>query len=227
MGEMIEFSSNGGSDRGYLALPESGNGPGIIVIQEWWGLVPHIEDVCERFADEGFVALAPDLYHGRTTTEPDEAAKLAMGLQVGQAAKDLSGAVEELMARSSSECVGVVGFCMGGGLALVLGAERDDAVGAVVLFYGSLHWEDVSLDWSRLSAPVLGHFAELDESAGPEWVAELSRRLSEAGNDDVTTFTYPGTQHAFFNDERPEVYDPEAAELAWGRTLQFVRRTLA
>src|SRR5579885_1024516 len=118
MGEIIEFPSNGGTASGYLATPgEGGAGPGVLVIQEWWGLVDHIKAVADRFAREGFVALAPDLYHGRSTTEPDEAGKLMMTLNMEQAAKELGGAIDELARRSSTEKVGVIGFCMGGGLA--------------------------------------------------------------------------------------------------------------
>src|ERR1700694_2738367 len=114
MGEMIEFPSNGSTGQGYLATPSSGTGPGVVVIQEWWGLVDHIKDVCERFAREGFVALAPDLYHGKKTTEPDEAQKMMMVMEIEQAAKDMSGAVDALASRSSGDKLGVVGFCMGG-----------------------------------------------------------------------------------------------------------------
>src|ERR1700722_7282426 len=101
MGEMINFPSNGSEGQGYLAVPPSGHGPGIVVIQEWWGLVPHIKNVCDRFAAEGFVALAPDLYRGKQVSEPDEAAKEMMALQLERAAKDMSGAVDEVQRRSS------------------------------------------------------------------------------------------------------------------------------
>src|SRR5579872_7459455 len=133
MGDIIEFASNGGTAQGYLATPaDGGTGPGVVVIQEWWGLVPHIKSVADRFAREGLVALAPDLYHGTSVSEPDEAAKLAMALNMAQAAKDLSGAVDETLRRASTERVGVVGFCMGGGLALLLATQRPDAIGACV-----------------------------------------------------------------------------------------------
>src|SRR6266545_2583517 len=101
-GQMVEFSSNGGTSRGYLANAASGRGPGVIVIQEWWGLVDHIKDVADRFAREGFTALAPDLYHGETTTAPDEAGRLMMALNIDQAAKDLRGAVDYLLAQPST-----------------------------------------------------------------------------------------------------------------------------
>jgi carboxymethylenebutenolidase len=227
MGEMIEFASNGKTATGYLATPSAGTGPGVIVIQEWWGLVPHIKDVCDRFAAEGFVALAPDLYHGKETSEPDEAGKLMMALQMSQVAKDLSGAVDAVAKRSSGSGVGVIGFCMGGGLALVIGSERPDLVRAVVPFYGAIPWEEAPVDYSALRGAVLGHYAEKDGWATPEAAASLESSLREAGNTDVTIHIYPGTDHAFFNDERPEVYDEAASRLAFQRTIDFLRSHLS
>src|ERR1700753_1774432 len=139
MGESVSFPSNGSSAEGYLATAAGGSGgPGVIVIQEWWGLVPHIRDVVDRFAGAGFTALAPDLYHGETTTEPDEAGKLMMALNMGQAAKDISGAVDYLLSRdeTTSEHVGIVGYCMGGGLALYAATIRPDAIKATAPYYG-------------------------------------------------------------------------------------------
>src|SRR4051794_23382558 len=133
MGEIVEFPSNGATAGGYLATPD-GAGLPLIVIQEWWGLVPHIKDVCDRFAAEGFTALAPDLYHGASAAEPDEAGKLMMALNTAQAARDMSGAVTYLQGHEATrgDGVGVTGFCMGGGLALVLACERPDAIKACV-----------------------------------------------------------------------------------------------
>ncbi len=227
MGEMIEFPSNGGTGEGYLATPEGGSGPGVVVIQEWWGLVDHIKDVCDRLAAAGFVALAPDLYHGTQVSEPDEAGKEMMSLQLEQAAKDMSGAVDAVQERASGRGVGVVGFCMGGGLALVLGARRSDAVSAVVPFYGASPWQDAQPDYTAVRGAVLGHYAGEDEWASPEVARQLADDLRAGGNDDVTVHVYEGTQHAFFNDTRPEVYDAEASALAWDRTLQFLRSHLS
>ena len=227
MGELIEYPSDGTSGQGYLAIAEGGTGPGVVVVQEWWGLVPHIEDLCDRFAAEGFLALAPDFYHGKATTEPDEAGKLMMAMELPKAAKDFSGAVDVLLERSGRQSVGAVGFCMGGGLALVLATQRPDAVHAVVPFYGLIPWPEAQPDWSALDAAVLGHFAENDGFASAEYVAQLEASLRDAGNDDVTTYVYPGTEHAFFNDTRPEVYDAAASRLAWERTLEFLRARLA
>jgi carboxymethylenebutenolidase len=117
-GKMVEFPSNGTKTTGYLATPAAGKGPGVIVIQEWWGLVGHIKKVCDRFAAEGFTALAPDLYHGKTASEPDEAGKLFMALNIAQAENDLNAAITDLKPHSSTAKLGVVGFCMGGQLAL-------------------------------------------------------------------------------------------------------------
>src|SRR5262245_45491124 len=123
-GTMIDFQSNGGTTQGYLATPAGGKGPGLLVIQEWWGLVGHIKKVCDRFAGEGFSALAPDMYHGQTASEPDTAGKLLMALNIAQAEKDLRGATKALKEHSSTAKIGVVGYCMGGQAAL-FAAELD------------------------------------------------------------------------------------------------------
>jgi len=222
---MIEFPSNGSTDEGYLAAPADGRGPGVVVIQEWWGLVDHIKQVCDRLAAEGFVALAPDLYHGKQVAEPDEAGKLMMALELDRAAKDMSGAVDEVASRSTGTGVGVIGFCMGGGLALLVAAQRPDKVRAVVPFYGVLP-PGVHLDYAALSGAVLGHYAGKDTSASPDAARGLVRTLREAGNNDVAIHIYPDSDHAFFNDTRPEVYDADASELAWQRTLEFLNSHL-
>ena len=223
-GEMIEFQSNGGTARGYLSVPESGRGPGVIVIQEWWGLVPHIRDVADRFAREGFVALAPDLYHGDVARSPDEAGKLMMALNIGQAEKDLRGAVRHLLAHEATEGggVGTVGFCMGGVLSLYA-ASKNEQVAACVVFYG-VH-PKVEPDFAALRAPVLGLYADRDQFVPPEAVRALEEKVRAHGKS-IETHTYAGTDHAFFNDTRPEVYDPEAAADAWRRTVEFLRRHL-
>ena len=223
MGEMIEFPSNGGTAQGYVA---GEGGLPLVVIQEWWGLVPHIKDVCDRFAAEGFVALAPDLYHGESTTEPDEAGKLMMALNIQQAAKDMSGAVDEVAGRAGSDEVGVTGFCMGGGLALVLAANRPDKVKAVVPWYGLIPWPDAQPDWSTLDAAVLGHYAELDGFFNPAAVADLQSTLDAAGKE-AELIVHPGVDHAFFNDTRPEVHDPSTSAAAFAQTVEFLRSRLS
>jgi carboxymethylenebutenolidase len=225
MGSIVEFASNGGTAQGYLATPEGGGGIPVVVIQEWWGLVPHIQDVCDRFAAEGFGALAPDLYHGETTTEPDEAGKLMMALNVGQAAKDMSGAVAKVQEASGREAVGVVGFCMGGGLALVLAAHRPDAVKACAPFYGLIPWEGAQPDWSTLDAAIQGHYAENDGFFGPDQVKALQDQFLAVGKH-ADLYIHPGCDHAFFNDSRPEVYDQETAERTWAESLSFLRGAL-
>ena len=227
MGEMVEFPSSRTTVGGYLATPEAGAGPGLVVIQEWWGLVDHIKDVCDRFAAEGFSALAPDLYHGATTTEPDEAGKLMMAMDIEQAARDMAGAVDYLAAHESvrGRGVGVIGFCMGGGLALWLATLRPDQVRAAVTFYGVIPWEAAQPHWSTLTAAVQGHYAENDSSASPEHVAALESRLKDLGVD-VEMFVYPATHHGFFNDTRADAHDEDAARQAWIRTLEFLRRHL-
>jgi len=222
---MIEFPSNGSTTPGYLALPEGGSGPGVVVIQEWWGLVDHIKDVCDRFAAEGFVALAPDLYHGATTTEPDEAGKAMMAMKMDQAALDMSGAVDEVARRSSSVRVGVIGFCMGGGLALVLATKRPDKVGAVVACYGIIPWADAQPDYSAMTATALIHIGEKDDYFTPEAGEALATQLRELGKE-VEMHVYPGADHAFFNDTRPEVYDAGAAAQLWERSLSLFRSRL-
>lgn len=224
MGEMVQFRSNGGETDGYLAIPESRSGPGVIVIQEWWGLVDHINDVCDRFAAEGFVALAPDLYHGKTTKSPDEAGKLMMALRIDEAEKDLSGAIEFLATNDSttSKKAGVVGFCMGGALALYT-ATKNPHVGACVVFYGG--HPNVKPDLPNLHAPVLGLYAEKDGFVTPDSVRQLESKLRELGKP-FEAIIYPETDHAFFNDTRREVYNAEAAADAWRRTLEFLRKHL-
>ena len=225
MGEMIEFPSNGETAQGYLALPESGGGLPLVVIQEWWGLVPHIEDVCDRFAAEGFVALAPDLYRGETTTEPDEAGKLMMAMNLEQAGKDMSGAVDKVAEVAGSDRVGVTGFCMGGGLALILAAQRPDKVKAVVPWYGLIPWAGAEPDYSRLDAAVLGHYAEEDDYFTPDKAAALEAKLHDLGKE-ADLHVHPGAGHAFFNDTRPEVYDAGESSIAFARTVELFRSTL-
>jgi carboxymethylenebutenolidase len=226
MGEMVDFPSNGGTASGYLATPGGGGGLPLVVIQEWWGLVPHIKDVCDRFAAAGFAAVAPDLYHGESTTEPDEAGKLMMALNIQQAGRDMSGAVSLVQDVTGKQFVGVTGFCMGGGLALVLATQRPDAVAAVVPWYGLIPWPDAQPDWSALTASVLGHYAADDDFFGPALVAELQETLDSLGKD-AELKVHPGVGHAFFNDTRPEVYDKATADAAFAETVAFLEGILS
>jgi carboxymethylenebutenolidase len=212
MGQRNEF--------GYLATPKSGKGPAVVVIQEWWGLVRHIEDVCDRFADEGFLACAPDLFHGKTTKSPDEAGKLAMELDAERAANEIAAAGANLLSRPecTSKTYGVVGFCMGGGLAKFV-ATRDANVGAAISFYGG--FKKVDAKWENLNAPLIVIAGEKDKGLAAS-ERELADKLQQMGKN-VTYKLYPGANHAFFNDTRPEVYDAEAAADAWRMTLDFFR----
>jgi carboxymethylenebutenolidase len=223
--EMVEFTSNGGKAEGYLALPEGGGKwPGVVVIQEWWGLVPHIKNVCERFAAAGFVALAPDLYHGRAAASPDEAGKMMMALNIEQAEKDLRGAINYLLAheRVAGDALGTIGFCMGGALSLYA-AAKNEQVGACVVFYGG--HPKVKPDLENMRAPLLGFYAERDDFATPALARELEARLKSLGKS-AEIHIYENADHAFFNDDRPEVFNAEAAADAWQRTVSFFREHL-
>lgn len=228
MGQNLDFASNGDGADGYLAVPESGSGPGLVVIQEWWGLVPHIIDVCDRFAAEGFVALAPDLFHGETTTEPDEAGKLMMALNLPRATQDIRGAAAFLRDHDAvtGDKLGITGFCMGGGLTLVAACDDPGSYGAVVPWYGLIPWPEAAPDWTKLEAPVEGHFASEDDFFTPAAATDLEAQIRAAGTS-ATFYLYEGAGHAFFNDTRPEVYDAEAAATAWGRTLDFLHTRLS
>lgn len=221
-GTMVNFSANGSTTHGYLATPASGKGPGVLVIQEWWGLVGHIKNVCDRFAAEGFSALAPDMYHGQTASEPDGAGKLFMALNIGQAEKDLRGAATYLAQHSSTARLGAVGFCMGGQLALFAGT-LNPSVGAIVNFYG-IH-PNVKPDYTRLSGPVLGLFAEKDGFVTPQVARDTDAAIKKAGKQSEIHI-YPNVDHAFFNDERSDVYNKAAADDAWRRTLAHFRQNL-
>ena len=222
MGERVTFKANGREASGYLARPQ-GTGPGVVVIQEWWGLVPQIERVADRFAAAGLVALAPDLYHGQSTKSPDQAGKLMMSLRIDEAEKDLRGAVDFLRHHPAVKGrVGTVGFCMGGALSLFAACRNPD-VGAAVVFYGG--HPNVKPDLASLKAPVLGLYAGLDTFVTPELVAGLDATLTSLGKRHHFQL-YPNAQHAFFNEDRPEVYDQAAAADAWTRTLGFLRAEL-
>lgn len=222
----VTFPSGGGTAHGYLALPASGSGPGVVVIQEWWGLTNHIADVTDRLAAEGFVALAPDLFGGATTHDSEEAGRLMQQLPVDRAARDLGGAVDYLLGHEAvtSRQAGAVGFCMGGGFVLVLAAQQGDKIGAAVPFYGVLKEDFPS--FARLTAPLLGHFGEQDEMADPESVRRLAERIEAESGVRPEFHIYPAG-HAFFNDENHlGTYDPEQARIAWNRTLEFLRAKL-
>ena len=219
----VTFPSNGRHAHGYLAVPASGSGPGVIVIQEWWGLDEHIAGIADRLASEGFVALAPDLFGGSVAHDEDTAAQLMGDLSVVQAAADLAGAVDFLLAHESvtSQRVGAVGFCMGGGFVLLLAAQRGDAVAAAVPFYGV--GPAVPQSYSGLRAAVQGHYGEQDTMYPVEQARAQERQVREESGTEVEFFYYPAG-HAFHNDkDLLGTYDPHLARLAWDRTVQFLR----
>ena len=218
-GRDLHITSEDGEYAAYLATPAAGTGPGIIVLQEWWGLVPQIKDVCDRLARSGFVALAPDLYRGESTTDPDEAGRLMMELEIDRAGRDLVHAVDALRREPATDGsrVGCIGFCMGGKLALYAACLRPE-IGAVVDCYG-VH-PNVSLDLAACKAKILGIFAEHDEFISAEDVKRLEEALSEAGVE-AAIRTFEGVQHAFLNEARADVFDAEASAEAWRNIETF------
>lgn len=222
-GTMIQFAANGDIAQGYLVQPaERSRRAAILVIQEWWGLNDHIKRVADRFAAAGYAALAPDLYHGQTTDEPDEARKLAMALAMPRVVKEMVGAVNYLCGLPNVERIGVVGFCLGGSLALLL-AAKTPRVAAVVSFYGGRFPDETDL--RQISDPLLLFYGGRDHGIPPEQIAANRAALERHGIVHEIV-VYDGAGHAFFNDSRPSAYDAEAAADAWQRTLTFFDRYL-
>jgi len=226
-GQSVEFASNGGTAGGYLATPNAGNRPGVIVIQEWWGLNDQIRRTADQFAQEGFVALAPDFYHGTEVAigEPDEAGKMLMALDIDRVARDARGAAKFLVDHAAvrGNRVGVIGYCMGGQLALLTGTVAPELIGAVVDMYG-IH-PNVKPDFSKMQAPALLLFAAEDGFVTAEAREAVEKQLKEA-HVEFDSHTYPGVDHAFMNDDRPEVYDAASAQDAWTRTIEFFNKHL-
>jgi len=224
MGTLIKIPSSTGAVEGYLARPSGGEGPGVVVVQEWWGLNDQIMGVAKRFASEGFTALAPDFYHGLGCEigEPDEAGKLMMALNIDRAANDGRASAEFLASQTGGK-VGVIGFCMGGQLSMLIGTLAPEDVGAVVNMYG-IH-PNVKPDYAKMKAPVLALFGGEDETNPPEARENLAKTLEQA-RVSYTMDVYDGCDHAFMNEQRPEVYKEDAAEDAWKRILEFFRANL-
>jgi carboxymethylenebutenolidase len=222
----VTFPSNGNEAHGYLALPATGSGPGVIVIQEWWGLTDYIARVADALAAEGFVALAPDLYGGKTTHDADEAGSLMMGLPVEQAALDLAGAVDFLLGHEAvtSRQLGAIGFCMGGGFVLMLAAQQGQRIAAAVPFYGV--GTAVPEAYAGLTASVQGHYAENDDFFPADKAREQAEQIRTESGADVEYFFYPAG-HAFHNDDNLlGMYDAEQAALAWQRAVEFLKAKL-
>lgn len=214
-GEMITWAHNGEQVPGHLSLPAQTPAPAVIVLQEFWGLEPHIKDVADRFAAEGYVALAPDLYHGVVVDEPDEARKLMMELDHDRVVAEIESAGKFLLGRDdvTGDGVGIIGFCMGGGLVLKVASQKD-LLSAAVVFYGRN--PDPIEQVSGIECPLLGIYGEEDQGIPPSEVERLREALQAAGKTDFDLHIYPGAGHAFFNDQR-KAYDPEASKDAWAK----------
>src|SRR5438552_4936699 len=229
MRETVEFRSNGDVAPGYLVKPASGSGPGVLVIQEWWGLDSGIKEMANRLGAAGFVALAPDLYHWELAghDEMDKASTLMRSLPPDRAARDMSGAVDYLSGHSAvtSDGIGVVGFCMGGMLAFIIAANRPDKVKAIVPFYG-FPQGDMEPDWSKLTASISGHMAERDDFFSPAAARALEAKLRGLGKN-VTLTVHPGTGHAFMGPHNAlGTLNPELAARIWPEVVSFLKETL-
>ena len=230
MAETVEFASNGSTASGYLVRPEGGSGPGVIVVQEWWGLDSGIKEMADRLGDAGFVALAPDLYHGELAghTEMDKAGQLMTELPIDRAGRDMSGAVDFLADHeaTSGSGIGVVGFCMGGMLSFVLASLRPDRIKAAVPFYGFPPLEDGPADFSKIEAVIRGHMAENDDFFSPEAARALEAHLRELGKD-ATLTVHPGTGHAFMAPhDALGTHDAELAAELWPEVIAFLHEQL-
>lgn len=223
----VSFPSEGQAAHGYLALPAGGTGPGVIVIQEWWGLTDHIRDVADRLAAEGFVALAPDLFGGSVAHDGDEAAEMMSKLPEELGARLLAGAVDYLLGQEAvtSSTVGTVGFCMGGGFVLALAAQQGEKISAAVPFYGV--GQGVPASYAGVRAKIQGHYANEDSSYPVEKAHAQEQQIREESGAEVTFFYYDAP-HAFHNDENPSGnYRADSAEVAWGRTVDFLRQNIS
>lgn len=231
MGVTVTFPARSGTGQGYLAVPSAntdrttGPAPGVVVVHQWWSSDPQVRGVADRFAAEGFVALVPDLYHGVPAGRPDPATDLLMGLAMDTAADDIVVAAGYLAGRSDGNAqVGTVGFGIGGSLAL-WSAARSEQVTAAAAWYPELPWERMPSKWDGYRGTAA--LAHLPEQGGPDPAAvdALAQAVHAAGGQ-LTAHTYPRTRAAFFNDDRPEAYDGDAAALSWARTLELFRHRL-
>jgi carboxymethylenebutenolidase len=222
---MVEFQADGSSASGYLAEPAAGGGPAVVVLQEWWGIDDHIKSVCDRLADAGFLALAPDLYHGETTDQPDEAQQKMMAMSMDRAGAEMAGAVAFLAGHAANTGTGVgsIGFCLGGGLSIWAAATNPQITAAVTYYYVMPHGKP---DFTQISGPVLGHFGTSDDFVPVADAEALLAELHAAGVRAEFVF-YEGAGHAFFNDtNRLGTYDADAAARSWERSTDFLREQL-
>ena len=219
---MITLTTEHGEGQAYVAVPASGRGPGVLVLHAWWGLNDFFKALCDRLAEAGFVALAPDLNNGQIATTVDEAEALMKTRNKPLTQAMAEGGLAQLLAHPAVEGtrVGVIGFSMGGSWAISLSGEHPEAVAAVVDFYGT-----GETDFAQARAAYLCHFADPDDWEPLEYVREMEAAMRSAGRE-VTLHLYPGAGHWFFEGDRPEAYKPAEAELAWNRTVEFLRRYL-
>ncbi len=229
MAETVSFKSNGDTAGGYLALPASGTGPGLILVQEWWGLNLQVKGMADRFAGDGFVVLAPDLYRGELAThdEMDKATHLMNTLPADRAARDMLGAVDYLLGRDevTSDKLGVIGFCMGGMLTMILAGIGGDKIGAACPYYGAPVFGNAP-DWNNLSAPISGHYAGIDEFFGADKVQPLYDDLKAMGKN-ASMVVHDGAHHAFVNEENTDGYDKELTEQCLGESVAFLKKHLS
>lgn len=220
----VEFETKSGKKAsGELAVPAgAGKAPSVVLVQEWWGLNDHIRSLLGRLAAEGFVALAPDLYHGKVTKDAEEASKLMTALDRGQALEEIEGAAQFLLAHErAGGRVGVMGFCMGGSLSF-RAAETISDFSCAVPFYGAPPAAEYNV--SKVRAPIQAHFAGRDQWATPANAEQIMKNLNARGGT-MELFVYDA-DHAFVNDTRPDVYSPENAKLAWERAMKFLHTHL-
>jgi carboxymethylenebutenolidase len=221
---MITFPVGDRLAAGHLTLPVTGCGPGVILLHAWWGLTPFFITLCRRLADAGFVALAPDLYHGATATTIAEAKQLRSLIDRNVVRQEMRAAVTYLQQHTAvrGPRLGTIGFSLGAHWVLWLADQYPLTIDTVVLFYGTSGGR-----FRKTQATFLGHFAEQDRwGASSQSVQALAERLRTAGRD-ITFHTYPNTEHWFAEEDRPDAYHPAAAQLAWERTNAFLQTRLA
>jgi carboxymethylenebutenolidase len=211
--QRVTFPSSAGEASGVLATPQTpGKPPGVVVLQEWWGINEQIQAIAQRYADAGFLALVPDLYHGKLAKDAEEAGRMMNALDFGKAVQEIAGAVAYVREHGNGK-VAVTGYCLGGALAFASAVNIRD-LAAVVPFYGL----PGDLDWSKIDAPVQAHFATQDTWA----TVAGAQKIKDAVKVPMELHVYDA-QHAFCNERRPDVYSPEAAKLSWGRAIAFIR----
>jgi carboxymethylenebutenolidase len=208
---------------GYLSEPDGTPKAGLVVIQEWWGLTPDIKEIADRYAVEGYLAFAPDLYHGKAATEPDEARKLAMAMERDVASREIDAAIAWLKQERGMRKVGCVGYCMGGGLTLATAIRPTSNVDAVHVYYGGGMPSAEQI--ATIKVPVLGSYGEDDQGIPVAQVETLRKTLTERGvTNDITIYAHAG--HSFFNDTRPS-YAEAAAMDSWMKSIRWFEKYLA